>query len=504
MHASRQLRKAGLSQQEVTRYLRDLDDCVKVAMARLGAEGLLDPKRGLFPKGKPSKSLDAGSGNSPIQNISGYVFSLDFSGNCTLRFATTKYLNALVDRLKAAGLDPALSELEREVLTAKLVQAAMMRTCLACYVETHRNLLGEAAGKFARWYTGEFTADDVSKAMTKPEEQAFQKKVMALKLKPEDIDQAVFLDKDRWDKAAGVNRPASARGTRKNPARGVINSDADMSHPMNSSQVMKELYERIKTNSSSQASSVFSQKPYEGNFRFLTPETVNRMNLTGGQRMQSISDFWFEHAIDAMQAVWDLAVAKSRAHVYTKFPGLYKLLQHAGVKMNFSTNVYVNSKGEYVEYVGQSFPWAEADQYASENPNAGRMLMGTNDPVILWGIRNPKIHQIIPWHHSGMHMGKRTAIQILQGWSDFTMEQNPKVIDPAKYAVFEQEYAARVPVGQGGKHHYTPHWTIGWFLDGRGMSDRNITLKALEQAEQYGIQLPFHRFARGDGKVRPS
>lgn len=473
-----ELLKNGVPRAKAERWLADMDQLTSMAVTEADKAGLLDR----IPREK-RKATGLAPNEGVVRNNADYIISWDASGICTLRVPATDYLNALVGELTARGKNAGMNEVEREMVLTMLARKGMPRPCVICYVETRRALRQKLADEYARWLTDEPLREEQKEGMQDPNEDMVAAKTYATenKLKYKDINQSVFLDDREFQKA------------KKDPNSHVSQH--------------RDFYRRLNKQITANASKVFGMASYKGQYRFIPKNVLDWAQMSGGLRFYSISDFMFEHAVDLMQTISDIA-GKSRGHIYTKQPGTVDMLKNTGMKINLSLVPMIDSSGNIVEWSGQSFPWELAKELSSKNPDIGITMLATNDRTLAWALEQPWVHYVLPFHRSGMYEPMFRELQAQQGWHDYEKsngrnkgkEQRLYKEDEAKWAKFEEEYKKRFP---GVDHE--PTWKIGWFLNGKAMSDADIVKRALADSEKYGFALPFDRWMRNpDGTPNPN
>ena len=494
------LRAGGVPESDIQRAVID------IAFAAQLQRDMIDSRPDLA-KGMPQKSrLTRGlmpDDGSVIKN-GDYLVSWEGGGNCTLRMDVLPYLDSVTEELAARGIDADTSPAEREILHTRIVQHGMPRTCLVCYVEARRNLKGQFAGNMTRWFAEEnVPAEDQTASMTKPENITLRKKDNA-GFASKDVDQRVFIDDNAWQ--AAENDPASHL------------------------KKYEAIYRSIKSTANANASRQFGPRSYSGQWRNLTPRQKMRQAYHGGVRHYSISDFFFEHAVDLLQSVYDLAGAGANGHIYTKNPSTAMLLAKSGMKVNLSVMMRPSKDGSFNEWNGQSFPWSEAKRLTKTTENMGAVFIAPNDAAIKWAKEQDWIRYCIPLHRSGMDTAiwapysrmqnaqnyeNSAEIDVsIEGWvgpdgkplGKMTQksEQRAMIVDPAKWEVFEKEFVARF-----GKEAGHAIYKIGWRSmreDGSiaPMTDEQIVRNTLEDAGKYGFVPQFYRFMRNeDGSIDP-
>lgn len=156
---------------------------------------------------------------------------------------------------------------------------------------------------------------------------------------------------------------------------------------------------------------------------------VNSKNVSGGQRMQSWSDFELVHMLDLMQAVVDMNLVGLKAFAYTKETNMVEAFGNTGIMFNMS----LIPKGNGFDKDGklsfdpvEGMPYEDAvrlrDKYSK---TAGTVAVGISDDHIKALLADPTIDFVIPYHASGMSEKARKQAD-MNGWKDYTATRREK------------------------------------------------------------------------------
>lgn len=134
---------------------------------------------------------------------------------------------------------------------------------------------------------------------------------------------------------------------------------------------------------------------------------VNRINKTGGFRLQSYSDFQMENYADVLQVIFEAGTLGLTGHAYTKVPAFLDATANTNLKRNISVFMYEDN-GKWIIDKGDSFP-ATMEQLADivkadKSGNTGVIAVVQNEKMAAYVMVNDNIAYFIPYHKSGMKM----------------------------------------------------------------------------------------------------
>ena len=234
--------------------------------------------------------------------------------------------------------------------------------------------------------------------------------------------------------------------------------------------------------------------------------TVDNMNANSGLRWQSWSDFELIHALDAMQAILDMALVGLQGHAYTKVAEMVEVLGNTGLMMNLSLipkGTGLNAEGQLIFDDVEGIPYKTAlDLRKRFDQTTGTIAVGASDAHIRAMMADPNIDYIIPYHASGLakHLMER-VVKDLSLWRDYanisgmagrgTDAQVVAIIDVAKYR------AAGGRVLANGELRLPHHMEIGnwWNPEITGDENAAVWLKLVREA---GLRPEFPMFVNAD------
>ena len=169
---------------------------------------------------------------------------------------------------------------------------------------------------------------------------------------------------------------------------------------------------------------------------------VERINSTGGFRLQSYSDFQIENFTDVLQVICEAGTLGLSGHAYTKVPAFLKATEGTNLKRNISIFMYKDGD-EWKLDKNDSFPYELEEIYDIVNSdasgNTGIIAVSQNKDMSCWIMANDFIGYGIPFHKSGLKMDtvRDTDVQtddgrIVKGYSetiDHTKQQTEVYAD---------------------------------------------------------------------------
>jgi site-specific DNA-cytosine methylase len=390
--------------------------------------------------------LPRGAGlKNPGKNLGGplranqdaiYIHTVDFSAQCVKRLgmaATASHLEKLTNQ--------ALGPEERIALTALYREAGLMAACLYCYVEAPRAKASEFLNNGLRavfereaplpeGWKGE-TLELVKKARAEADGSGIE---------PGEFSVVGYMDPE-------LEQGGEHKGQAElNPAihelmlamRGAAKPNLPKLYEEYVSQVLK-----------------------------LKPEEVQQLNDFAGLRIFSSSDFQSEHIVDVVQLVTHMELIGLKSHAYTKVADFALMAGGTGTKIG--TSVFALAAGRVEERDGhmvvlqgagkgatevelkrfkgtgeaakkrafdwldehepeggfaqdtfQGMDWQDAQYLSARFDDVGGMFVSTSSAQTRWAMKQPWIHQIIPYHASGLPAEYARA----SGWKDFSRIQS--------------------------------------------------------------------------------
>ena len=134
---------------------------------------------------------------------------------------------------------------------------------------------------------------------------------------------------------------------------------------------------------------------------------VDRINSTGGFRLQSYSDFQIENTADVLQVIFEAGTLGLKGHAYTKVPAFLDVTKGTNLKRNISVFMYrynnewhIDKKDSFPGKLNQIYDIVKEDK----SGNTGIIAVSQNADMSAWAMANEKIAYIIPFHKSGIKM----------------------------------------------------------------------------------------------------
>ena len=141
----------------------------------------------------------------------------------------------------------------------------------------------------------------------------------------------------------------------------------------------------------------------------INTKRVNRINATGGFRLQSYSDFQIENFVDVLQVLFEAGTLGLAGHAYTKVPAFLEATKNTNLKRNISVFLYEDD-GKWVLDRNDSFPGQSLEDIykryvkTDESGNTGIIAVSQNNDMSAFIMANAMIAYGIPFHKSGALM----------------------------------------------------------------------------------------------------
>ena len=373
------MEKNDYSKEEIDRHLAAIDGQMKIFQALGPIEVEMFPKgAGLAGRKGPIRKND-----DPI-----YKITFDASAMCVKRLeaaATAAYIQQKIGR--------ALTASERMALTSMFRSAGKEAPCLYCYVEAPRSKQGDFVKRAQEMVFG-----------TRPVPKSWSDKMKTL--------------------AEAAIAEAQEKGVTTVDANVVLEPKFAVSEAGQAERAKApHVYEFLeKAGLAAKANLPKLYEEYTGQILDVPQELLDELSGYAGMRFFSSSDFQAEHVVDLMQAFHDLEVRKAKAHAYTKVTDFVDIFGKTGMKIQTSVFANIDANGQIAEDNWQGMKWADAQRLREENPNVGTVLVATDDAIVAWGLQQPWVDYIIPYHHSGLE--KKYSGEM--DWQDFTSTQSEK------------------------------------------------------------------------------
>ena len=134
---------------------------------------------------------------------------------------------------------------------------------------------------------------------------------------------------------------------------------------------------------------------------------VDKINASGGFRLQSYSDFQVQNYVDVLQVLFEAGTLGLSGHAYTKVPAFLDATENTNLKRNISVFTY-NDEGQWKIDKNDSFPGTLEDIYAIVNADTtgdtGIIVVSQNADNAAWVMANNDIAFGIGYHKSGQKM----------------------------------------------------------------------------------------------------
>lgn len=398
-----------------------------------------------FPKlGMSKKGSSTFKGFGPIRGNADPIYRVTFDASAMC----PKRLAAAATQLWVQGkLNRALTASERLALVALFKLNGKTAPCIYCYVESPRGKAGEFVGRAQAIIRGEKKIPGNWSAASKVAATAA---IAAYNKAPVEIDPNIWVD------PAYTETPeAQAKIAEAPEIYGFIRSQYNAAK----SNVPK-LYEA-----------------YDGHILNTPAQLIDELNNYAGFRFFSSSDFQIEHVVDLMQAFNDLALKRAKSHSYSKVLEFIEIFGGTGQKIN--TSIFAREEnGQIVEDNWQGMTWADAQRMREKFPDVGTILVATSDAIVEWGLDQPWVDYIIPFHYSGL---EKKFYQTLD-WADFTSKQ--------------KERWAKDPVtGKRPKKGHVPQIRMYELGTAEGVSNQELGQRYRALCAERGLEPVFSKWA---------
>lgn len=376
------MKKNGKSKQEIADHLNAVDK----QLAIFSALGKFEVE--VFPHTVDQKN------NNPIRSNSDpiYKLSFDLSAMCVKRLsaqATRVYIEEQLGRPMSAP--------ELTAMVAMFKIAGKPAPCLYCYVEAPR----AKANEFLQTaYDLAFNTEDPPSGWGK--ESLEMLAAARTEVKEKGLTEAEFRIIN--DPAYGVTEAAAEERASK-PALYAF---------------LAKQYNNAKSN----LPKLYAE--YAGQILGVGQEVLDEIQNYAGFRYFSSSDFQYEHVVDLMQSFLDMQLRGMKSHSYTKVWEYAKIFGKTGQKIQLSVFAKKDAQGNIVQDTWQGMDWEKARELRAASKDTGTILVATSDEIILWGLQQPWIDYIIPFHLSGI---PKEYAEDMQG-VNYTGTQAETSLDP--------------------------------------------------------------------------
>lgn len=219
--------------------------------------------------------------------------------------------------------------------------------------------------------------------------------------------------------------------------------------------------------------------PYDHQLDRIADDDMWNIIAHDGIRFQSSTDFRIEYVLDYMQLIAQMAtydkdllvgatpvlakngmrtgkfvpgtgriehVSGLPGHMYAKNPDAAYILAPSGLHINASVAFDGDRLGQIKENTAEGMPMEDVAKLVKKYDNVGGMAMVTNPAQLAHAmklVREGKLHQIIPFHASGL---AREYYYDMMAWQDYTSVQNESLYT-SSYCAEQLRKAGKEPAG---------------------------------------------------------
>lgn len=213
----------------------------------------------------------------------------------------------------------------------------------------------------------------------------------------------------------------------------------------------------------------------------INKKLIDKINHTGGFRMQSYSDFQIQNYVDVLQVLFEAGTLGLRGHAYTKVPNFLIATDGTNLKRNISIFMYQDGNEWKIDR-NDSFPYPLEDIYKivqdDKAGNTSIIAVIQNDEMAAWVMANDYVGQGIPFHKSGQKMDTVRSTIVKEGGREILGYSNIK--DHTKHQ--SETYARTVgKKSEGTKVSKPIDMYEFWDFDNKeGLSKNDLIKKNLE------------------------
>ena len=241
---------------------------------------------------------------------------------------------------------------------------------------------------------------------------------------------------------------------------------------------------------------------------------VERINATGGFRLQSYSDFQIKNFVDVLQVLFEAGTLGLNGHAYTKVPAFLDATANTNLKRNISIFMYKDGNEWKIDR-NDSFPYTLDKIYelvdADKSGNTGIIAVSQNDDMSAWIMANDKVAYGIPFHKSGIKMDtvRETVVKEFDKATG-TMREIKGYKNIKDHTKFQSEvYKSGPDKGKKVKKPINIYSPGLWdFENKRGLSKNKLiekNVKAyIDMCEDMGYLPKFRDYVMNNGKILES
>ena len=237
---------------------------------------------------------------------------------------------------------------------------------------------------------------------------------------------------------------------------------------------------------------------------------VDKINSTGGFRLQSYSDFQIQNYTDVLQVIFEAGTLGLNGHAYTKVPAFLEATEGTNLKRNISIFMYKDGN-EWKLDRNDSFPYTLEEIYdivnGDKSGNTSIIAVSQNNEMSAWIMANDLVGYGIPFHKSGMKMGtvrdtdvKTEDGRIVKGYAD-TKDHTKQQTEV--WATTTADHKAYTKVKKGINIYGEE---VGWDFENKGNLSKNELIEKnikayIDACEKAGYIPKFRDYVMNNGKV---
>ena len=233
---------------------------------------------------------------------------------------------------------------------------------------------------------------------------------------------------------------------------------------------------------------------------------VEKINSTGGFRLQSYSDFQIQNYVDVLQVLFEAGTLGLNGHAYTKVPAFIEATNGTNLKRNISIFMYKDGN-EWKLDRNDSFPYSLEEIYDIVNSDASGntsiIAVSQNSDMSAWIMANDNVGYGIPFHKSGLKMDTVRKTVVREGGREINGYTG--TIDHTKYQT--EVYAKTVGDSKANKKvkkgiNIYSFWDFDneSNLSKAELIEKNVKAY-IDQCEMLGYLPKFRNYVMNNGKV---
>lgn len=239
---------------------------------------------------------------------------------------------------------------------------------------------------------------------------------------------------------------------------------------------------------------------------------IDKINSTGGFRLQSYSDFQIQNYTDVLQVIFEAGTLGLSGHAYTKVPAFLKATEGTNLKRNISVFMYQDGN-EWKIDKNDSFPMELEEIYDivnnDESGNTSIIVVSQNAENSAWIMANDNVGYGIPFHKSGHKMGtvRNTIVKEngreIKGYKnakDHTKQQTEVWKDTLKDENGEIVHKAETKVKKGINIYEFWDFDNEGGLSKHGLIEKNIKAY-IDACNEAGYLPKFREYVMNNSKV---